>query len=50
MAATQQAAALVAAHVIPALRLAAQVLSYFYLLLDSVVDPDTDRWRSLKDG
>jgi hypothetical protein len=31
MAATQQAAALVAAHVIPALRLAAQVLSYFFL-------------------
>jgi hypothetical protein len=31
MAATQQAAALVAAHVIPALRLAAQVLSYSYL-------------------
>ncbi len=29
MAAPQQAAALVAAHVIPALRLAAQVLSYF---------------------
>ncbi len=52
MAATQQAAALVATHVIPALRLAAQVLSYLYLFqivlwirigpqLGSRMNPDT---------
>jgi hypothetical protein len=46
MAATHQAAALVAAHVIPALRLAAQVLSYFYLF----VSLDQDRCLSFKAG